>query len=304
MANGFNRALKWSRVVAQIVVFLLLTAAITMPALYVRPVDTLLCRLQLIPAILTMTLSIFVMWLVVTLVFGRIYCSTVCPAGTLMDLSARMFHRNRSGKRKIYRYDSPRLSMRYFWLLIMMVGLIGGISVIVSILDPYHAFDRICTSFFAPIVDFVATTAKSLGINMPVSRPTATVTVASSIIATLLFSIIMVSGALTGRSLCNTICPVGTTLGFVSRYSIFQMDIDTDLCTQCRRCVDVCKSHCIDITDHVVDGSRCVDCFNCIAVCPNKAIRYTTSRKQLSDPLMQPLDTPGGATASSIDSPK
>ena len=73
----------------------------------------------------------------------------------------------------------------------------------------------------------------------------------------------------------------------MSRFSILQMDIDTDLCINCRKCEDVCKGQCIDLTDHVVDGSRCVNCFDCVDICPNRAIRYTTRRHRLSTPLMQ-----------------
>ena len=85
--------------------------------------------------------------------------------------------------------------------------------------------------------------------------------------------------------------PRGTTLGIVSRYAIFQMDIDTDLCTSTRRCVDVRKCSCIDLTDHVV--GRCVWCsFDCTDACRDGAISYVATRKQLSIPMMERTDSP------------
>ncbi|MDE6321204.1 MAG: 4Fe-4S binding protein, partial [Muribaculaceae bacterium] len=115
-------------------------------------------------------------------------------------------------------------------------------------------------------------------------------------ISLVLLAIVASAALWRGRIICNTICPVGTALGTVSRYAIMHIDIDTDLCINCRRCADVCKAQCIDLDDHVVDSSRCVNCFNCLPVCPNDAIHYTTQRKQLSIPMMQSLST-GAASA-------
>ncbi len=68
--------------------------------------------------------------------------------------------------------------------------------------------------------------------------------------------------------ICNTLCPVGTILGCVSRNSAMRIDIDTDRCIQCRRCEHVCKAECIDMQSHVVDMSRCVVCFDCLPCAP------------------------------------
>ena len=110
------------------------------------------------------------------------------------------------------------------------------------------------------------------------------------------------AGFRNGRTFCNTVCPVGTTLSFISRYSIFRIDINTDKCVQCRRCEHVCKASCIDMTSHVVDTSRCVVCFDCLSDCPNDAIHYTYNRHQLSIPLMQRVkDTVAGQAAGMSD---
>lgn len=107
-----------------------------------------------------------------------------------------------------------------------------------------------------------------------------------------------------GRIFCNTLCPVGTILGCVSRNSAMRIDIDTDRCIQCRRCEHVCKAECIDMQSHVVDMSRCVVCFDCLPVCPNDAIRYTTERHQLAIPMMQKISrTIAGAGSVSTSAP-
>lgn len=77
-----------------------------------------------------------------------------------------------------------------------------------------------------------------------------------------------------GRTYCNTICPVGTVLGLVSRYSLFRPTIATEKCTSCGLCSRQCKASCIDSKSHTIDHSRCVTCMNCLEVCNRNAITY------------------------------
>lgn len=284
----FNKILRYTRIIISMAVFAILTSMLMCSAICIPVIGPWLQKMQLVPAIAGFTLTIFVAWMLITLIFGRVYCSSVCPIGTLQDIAARATRLGKKGRRRIYRYQRPNNAVRYTMLAIMVVSLICVFPLIVSILDPYSAFSRICSDFFNPMCKFLIVALQKAGVESPV--PVATIvtgSVAASIIATTLFVATTVIAAQNGRILCNTICPVGTTLGLVSRYSIFQIDIDTDKCIQCRRCEDVCKGSCIDLTDHVVDSSRCVDCFDCITVCPNDAIHYTATRKQLSIPMMQ-----------------
>ena len=77
-----------------------------------------------------------------------------------------------------------------------------------------------------------------------------------------------------GRAYCNTVCPVGTTLGLVSRFALFRPVIDTDKCTSCGRCERGCRSSCIDAKAHKIDASRCVNCFDCLDNCQEGALTY------------------------------
>lgn len=266
-----NRALRYGRIAISLIVWILLTIGFIFPLAALTGIAGCVHRMEIV-LVMCMSMSVFVVWLLATLVFGRVYCSTMCPIGTLQDIAARSARLTpKSRARRYYRYAPPRNALRYGILAVMLLLLMAGVTAVTSILNPALTYDRICHDL----------------LQSPLSW-----TIPASIISTALLIIILAAGAITGRTLCNTVCPVGTMLGLISRFSIFQIDIDTDLCIQCRRCADVCKGHCIDLTDHVVDGSRCVCCFDCINVCPNKAIRYTTSRKRLSQPLMQRIATP------------
>ena len=94
------------------------------------------------------------------------------------------------------------------------------------------------------------------------------------IIALGTFIILAILAMRNGRTYCNTICPVGTVLGFISRYSLFRITIDKDKCTGCSLCSRRCKAACIDYKNHRVDLSRCVACMDCIGQCKGNAIAY------------------------------
>ena len=241
-------------------------------------------RIQLVPLVFAGATAGLLAWVVVTIIFGRIYCSTVCPMGTLQDIAA---HSRRSGKRwksrRPYHYTPGRPALRLLMLALFAGCALVGLMSVTDILDPYSAYGRIDTELLLPATRWLT------------GNPVAIASWLAFGVAAATLSAVWVVAALRGRQLCNTVCPVGSTLGLFSRFSLFHFDIDTDLCTNCRSCERVCKASCINLDDHVVEGSRCVTCFNCIDACPASAISYTTRHKRLSIPMLQRVGR--GATA-------
>jgi ferredoxin len=77
-----------------------------------------------------------------------------------------------------------------------------------------------------------------------------------------------------GRLFCNSACPVGTLLGYISKLSFYKIKIDESTCKECGVCEKVCKANCIDLETNFVDETRCINCFNCLEVCPSAGITY------------------------------
>lgn len=228
-----------------------------------------ICKIQIINLILSGSLPILMGWMLLTFAFGRIYCSTVCPLGTIQDIASYIGRRT-TRKTCGLHYRRPNNATRITFLSITAVGLIIGNMTIVTLLYPFFNFNIIIQGAIMP--------ACTLG--------AAAVGAVIAIEAIITLAIVVGVAARTGRLICNTVCPVGSALGLISRYSIMKMDINTDLCTGCLKCVETCKGSCIDPSSHTIDSSRCVMCLNCAAVCPNKAISYTNSRHRLQKPLM------------------
>lgn len=249
-------------------------------------------KIQLIPAILAGSTITVLTLLLITFVFGRIYCSIICPLGIFQDIIIKTTQWIRK-KRKIKtraEYKTPHNNLRYAILALSVVFTLAGSSYILLLLDPYSIFGRFCSSIFQPILNGINNTASSIantqghyGLN-PITTRTITPLLLSTSLIT--FTIIIYLSVKHKRLWCNSLCPVGTLLGIISKYSIFKIRIDNTKCVSCQMCSKSCKSNTIDHTnDYAIDHSRCVSCFNCIDSCKKQAISYSPSftRKTQND---------------------
>ena len=209
-------------------------------------------RLQFIPAILALNAGAFIVVLLATLLFGRIYCSVICPTGILQDVAigAHGFKKNR------FKYKKATNWLRYGVLVLFIAALLAGFSAIAGLIEPYSMFGRMVSL---------------------VGHPSSA---AVKLVGGISLILIIVLAFFLGRWWCNNICPVGTLLGLLSRFSLFKPVIDTEKCTSCKKCERNCKSSCIDIANKKIDYSRCVTCMDCLSDCKFGAMKYALARKQ------------------------
>ena len=209
-------------------------------------------KLQFLPAVMALNVLVIVLVLALTLLFGRIYCSTICPLGVFQDGISRVrvtLGRLRKN-RKPFHFRKEHKWLRYGIWVLFVAAIAAGVQSFVAILAPYSAYGRIVES----VAHFKA-------------GPVLAVAAATLLVVGLL-------AFFTGREYCNSICPVGTTLSFFSRFAIFRPVIAADKCKNCRLCEVNCKASCIDIANHKIDYSRCVVCFDCIGNCKFDALKY------------------------------
>ncbi len=247
--------------------------------------DSVFVRMQILTALLTGVALCLLFWAIVTLLYGRIYCSTVCPLGTLMDCvstTSRLVRR----RHRSYHYTPPARRTRIVFLLLTFVTLLSGSALIPTLLDPYSAYARMVEELLAKPFGHASGAVRFSAASFSVAVLTAVTVVAVA--------------WKNGRTLCNTVCPVGTVLGYGARRSYFHIEIDPDRCIGCGECERVCKAGCIKLPEKIVDTSRCVVCFDCTSACQNSAINYKSGRYRLGMPMMQSLETPSTA---SLDAP-
>lgn len=203
-------------------------------------------KLQFLPACLALDFAVIAGILALTLLFGRIYCSTICPLGVFQDAVIAL--RKLAGRKAKFSFRKES-RLRYAVLALTIAAIIAGAQCVVAMIAPYSAYGRMVSALVNP-----------------------SLTVA--IIGGCTFAVIFLCALLGGRIWCNAICPVGTFLGLASRFSLFKIRIDESKCSGCGLCGRTCKSACIDTANRVVDASRCVDCFDCIEACKTGALHF------------------------------
>ena len=234
-----------------------------------------MAKLQFLPACLALNVAVIVALVLLTFVCGRTYCSVICPLGVYQDLvlwirrtigkiQMKRFARKAAKAKaagkpvpklerrlgKTFGYKPEHKLLRYGVWALFVLCLVLGIQVLVALIAPYSAYGRIVTSIVHPN-----------GWVVP-------------LIAFLTLACVSYLAWTDGRSWCNNICPVGTTLSFISRFSLFRITLDENKCIACGKCYKNCKASCIDGEAHKVDCSRCVVCFECVEQCSEGALDY------------------------------
>lgn len=235
-----------------------------------------IAKIQFLPALLALNAAVVAALVVVTLIFGRVYCSVVCPLGIMQDGFAAL---GRKVRRNRYGYSKALTWLRVVMLAVMAAAMVAGISVVVALLEPYSAYGRIVQTMLQPLELWINNLLAAWAERCD-SYAFHTVDIWLRGLAPLAVAAVTlaVTGALAwrnGRTYCNTVCPVGTVLGYLARFSLLKPVIDTSKCNGCGLCARNCKAACIDSKNHEIDYTRCVSCMDCIGKCRQGAISYT-----------------------------
>ena len=105
---------------------------------------------QFLPAVMAVNVAVIVGLLVLTLLFGRVYCSVICPMGVFQDLVSWISGK-RKGKNLRFSYSKGKHWLRYGMLVLFIACMVAGIGAIVSILAPYSSYGRIVSNLLAPV---------------------------------------------------------------------------------------------------------------------------------------------------------
>lgn len=274
--------LRTLRVTLSLVVFILITFYFLDFAGLIPQQFHGLAHIQLIPALLSRSVIILLVWVVLTVLFGRIYCSSVCPLSTYQDISGQLS--KRIGKKKRYTYSRAKTWLRLGVAGVVVITSLCGFGLLLNLADPYSAYGRVAINLFKPLYllgnNLLESVFSGYGNYTFYQVEVSVREYVSFGVALLTLLGIGFLAWKNGRTWCNTICPVGTTLGILSRFSLFRVRMDPDLCNSCGKCASVCKASCINSKEHTVDHSRCVACFNCLDSCRQKALSYSAGAKK------------------------
>jgi ferredoxin len=243
--------------------------------------------------------------LVLTFLFGRLYCSVLCPLGTLQELvwRAGSIVRGKSPPRSspasgasaapstggVPPGTPPRKAgivrggyvtapkIRYVIPLLAGVGIALSFSPLMMILDP------------------ISTVGRGMGAIRGING--GSVTPFALIIGVPLL-VILALAFFRGRLFCDW-CPVGSTLGILSSAAPLAMNISSR-CVSCGLCERKCPAGCLDSKAKRIDSGRCVLCFSCAEVCPAGAAGYGVREKALASGESRRVFLKGAGRASLV----
>ena len=249
-------------------------------------------KVQFLPALMALDFAVLAILIVLTLIFGRLYCSVICPLGIMQDIFGWF---GRKQKKNRYCYSSEKRWLRYSVLAVFIVCLIVGFAPVTTLLAPYSTYGRIVNSIFRPLYDLLQNGLALIDTHFEwYLIPEAELwlrSVTTLVVALLTLALLGVLAWRNGRTYCNTVCPVGTILSFFARFSLLRIQVDESKCNKCSLCEKNCKAAAIDSKSGEVDLSRCVACGDCIDKCNHKAISYKpvfrTTKKSEEQPTSQ-----------------
>ncbi|MBN2055959.1 4Fe-4S binding protein [bacterium] len=263
---------RW-RLVSQIVFFLGWAAAFTRlgPTTLQRTWDTIYFRLDPLLGLLTMAAARTIItgmlpglvFIVLTLVFGRVFCGWFCPLGTLIDFIGWLATPRRGSVRR-----SNLASLRpikYGILTALSIAALAGTQFFL---------------FFDPLVILTRSTAVLLS---PITRqhliPDAPHRVFESVLAIAMFFLAVILPTLFFRRFwCRVLCPAGALFGLLSRRALFRLELDD--CNACKKCMQVCRVGILEEEMVVHPGqTECIRCFDCLEACRGHKIVYRPSLK-------------------------
>lgn len=191
-------------------------------------------------------LLLFFIPIFVTLIWGRVYCGSVCPMGAYQELLFKLgtklkFNKGKSslGKFKYLTY------FKYFFMVgIITFSIISGVAVFCG-LDPFYA-----------LFNFQGT-----------------------ILSYSLLAIVTIASLLQSRLWCRIVCPYGALLGIFSKIGSTLNKSDLSLgnpkilksCIGCNACHKNCITDAIE--DKKIDSLECISCGVCKKTCKFNSIK-------------------------------
>lgn len=273
-----NKFLRIIRIILATIVFIAVTLTLLGAGWRLHLWLAWAAQIQFLPALMALNVAVLAGLVVLTFVFGRIYCSVICPLGIMQDIFGWL---GKKQKKNRYSHSPEKKWLRYSVLAVFIVGLIVGFAPLTTLLAPYSAYGRIVNSIFRPLYELLANALAALDARYNWYLFSETEiwmrSVTTFIVALLTLLVLAVLAWRNGRTYCNTICPVGSILSFFARFSLLRVQLDKSKCKNCSLCEKNCKTSAIDFRAGTVDYSRCVVCGDCLTKCKHDALHYRLS---------------------------
>ncbi len=267
-----------------LILFLILLTLAVSSAITPTPLDLFLLLDPALIALTAISARIFyiafipaLLVLLVTLFFGRIFCGYICPMGTTLDGSDKLFAASR---KKQPEAGKLRL-LKYIILFFLLGASLLGVS-FVFVAAPLSLITRFYGLLVHPVLAFlfneilclVQPLAEWLDMDTVIFMQIATPRFATQLFILAFFGALFFLARVSPRFWCRNLCPSGALMALFSKKPLIRRDVSDD-CTDCGRCVNSCPMNAIMTEDpRVTLHEECIVCRTCENTCPENAILF------------------------------
>ena len=227
--------------------------------------------------------------IVITLVFGRVFCGWVCPLGTLHNIVGSI---RRKRPTELY---AKGYRIKYYILIAVLASALFTLQP-VGFVDPLSLLIRSLSVSVYPLLNY---SLRSLFDTIYAVNPLGAANVSEPVYTVLkktilsfeqsfydqsvfiggLFFLILGLNLIEKRFWCKYLCPLGALLGIFSRFSIVKRSV-SEGCTSCGICATSCQGNARpDAGEHWRD-TECLVCRNCDDICPQNAVSFGFSGRR------------------------
>lgn len=215
---------------------------------------------------------------IATLFLGRFFCGWICPLGTILDLYP-------SGTRKAKTAPSSTGKLKHWLLLTLLASSLFNLN-LAGLLDPIAILLRGLTFAIYPLLGLATretwvrlyelmgerrdTLAPAYALLRDYLLPFRQTMYPLAMLSALLLVAILALEYLQSRYWCRNLCPLGTLLGWLSRFRFYKR-IPASLCSDCGACNTFCPAV---SCEKIPPPEECFVCMECRTSCPHQRVSF------------------------------
>lgn len=213
--------------------------------------------------------------ILITIIFGRVFCGWICPFGTLNNLVGLL------KKRETYRFK--RFQIKYYILFFLLSASLFTLQ-FSGLMDPISLLIRSMTVNIYPSFNYAVRAIFDFLYSLDIRVLESVYSIIKRSVLSFeqtfyrqslfiggLFLLILGLNLYERRFWCRYLCPLGALLGLLSRYSLLKRSV-SEGCNSCGICERNCPSGAINKSQEWLQ-TECFQCFNCDDLCPQKAVK-------------------------------
>lgn len=202
---------------------------------------------------------------IATVLLGRVFCSWICPAGFLFDVTDKF-------RGVLSRLGFSMKSIK-FWrglkYVILFVGLAMSTLLAVPLLGYLYPPALIAREVHNGVFNFLD------GID-PNKQSTGLITLSGA--SLLLFGLVLVEIFMSKRLWCRYLCPGGALYGLLGQRRVLRVHRNATPCNSCAECVVACPMGLNPMQDKM--GIECDNCLVCMTSCSKDALSLKISIRE------------------------